>query len=168
MSVDRSGLKSPDRWLHWLDKTQWANTNRWHVTPNQCYENFTPDFKQLWFCASPIFLQIETLISKWNVKFIFIWKEDIEYSSSFLLSLNKTLLMLSLVQEWLDIRNVTLVAYFLDTLSSLSSRISFAWQYSRLQSSLLLVQLLCNCINSELNLKLNILIFWCFFLICRL
>lgn len=29
-----NALKSSGRWLHWPDKTQWANTSRWHDTPN--------------------------------------------------------------------------------------------------------------------------------------
>lgn len=35
-------------------------------------EKFTLDFKQLWFCDSPP--DFETLMSKWNTKFAFIWK----------------------------------------------------------------------------------------------
>ncbi len=41
-----------------LQKTQWANTSRWHAAQiiTDC-GNFTLDFKQHGFCASPLFLQ---------------------------------------------------------------------------------------------------------------
>ncbi len=65
--------------------------------------NFTLDFKQLWFCASLLFLQ--TLISKWKTKFTFTWKEDFGPLSNspviFLLSPGKMLLTLFLFQKWL-------------------------------------------------------------------
>ncbi len=45
-----------------LDKTQWTNTSSRHGTqiiPD--FRNFTLDFKQLGFCASPVFLQTPDL-----------------------------------------------------------------------------------------------------------
>lgn len=79
--------------------------------------NFTLDFNYPWFRASPLFLHT---LAKWNAKFSFIWKEDSGPLSNspvlFLLSSSKTLLMSSLVQESLDIRNATDVAPFLKTL----------------------------------------------------
>ncbi len=48
-----SALKCPGRWLRWLQKTQWANTSRWH---HHWLWNFTLDFKQHGYCASPLFL----------------------------------------------------------------------------------------------------------------
>ncbi len=42
-----------------LDKTQWINTSRHHGTPNH-----------------PWLQKLQTLISKWNAKCNFIWKED--------------------------------------------------------------------------------------------
>ncbi len=69
------------------------------------FRNVTLDFKQLGFCASPLFLQ--TLISKWKAKctFTFIWKEDFGPLSNspviFLLSPVKMLLTMFLFQKWL-------------------------------------------------------------------
>ncbi len=67
------------------------------------FRNFTLDFKQLGFCASPLFLQ--TWIYKWNSKFNFIWKEDFGSLSNspiiFLLSPGKMLLAMFLFQKWL-------------------------------------------------------------------
>ncbi len=67
------------------------------------FGNFTLDLKQHGFCASPVFLQ--TLISKFNAKCTFIWKEDFGQLSNspvlFLLSPGKMLLTLFLFQKWL-------------------------------------------------------------------
>ncbi len=104
--------------------------------------NFTLDFKQLGFCASPVFLQ--TLISKWNAKFTFIWKEDFGPLSNspvlFLHSPGKMLLTLSLVQKWLgspfpeDVWAWWLLMHWLQLQSTPcealpSVWIGFAWQY---------------------------------------
>ncbi len=60
-----------------------------------------------------------TLVSKWNTKLALIWKENFGPLSNspvlLLLSPDKTPLMLSVVQEWLNKRNTTTVAKFLDT-----------------------------------------------------
>ena len=70
-------------------------------------------------CLSTLPPDSGTLISKWNAKFTFISKEDFGPLSNspalFLLSPGNTLVTLSLVQEWLDTRNVTVVAHVLDT-----------------------------------------------------
>ncbi len=45
-----------------LDKSQWTNTRRHHGTANHHWlRNFILDFKQLGFCASPLFLQTPDL-----------------------------------------------------------------------------------------------------------
>ncbi len=60
-----------------------------------------------------------TLVSKWNTKLALIWKEDFGPLGNspvlLLLSPGKTPLTLSVVQEWLNKRNTTTVAKFLDT-----------------------------------------------------
>ncbi len=108
--------------------------------------NFTLDFKQHGFCASPLFLQTLGLISKWNAKFSFIWKEDFGPMSNnpvlFLHSPGKTLLTLSLVQKWLgspfpeDVWTWWPLMHWLQLQSTpcealTSVWISFAWQYSQ-------------------------------------
>ncbi len=70
---------------------------------NDC-GNFILDFKQHGFCASPLLPPDSgTLISKWNVTFTFIWKEDFGPLSNspiiFLLSPGKMLLMMFLFQK---------------------------------------------------------------------
>ncbi len=60
-----------------------------------------------------------TLVSKWNTKLALIWKEDFGPLGNspvlLLLSPGKTPLTSSVVQEWLNKRNTTTVAKFLDT-----------------------------------------------------
>ncbi len=75
---------------------------------------------QLGLWASPPFLQtLGTLVSKWNTKLALIWKGDFGPLGNspvlLLLSPGKTPLTLSVVQEWLNKRNTTTVAKFLDT-----------------------------------------------------
>ncbi len=83
--------------------------------------NLTLDFMQLGLWASPPFLQslLESFVSKWNTKLALIWKEDFGPLGNspvlLLLSPGKTPLTLSVVQEWLNKRNTTTVAKFLDT-----------------------------------------------------
>ncbi len=108
------------------------------------FGNFALNFKQLGFCASPLFLQ--ALISKWNAKFTFIWKEDIGPLSNspviFLLSPGKMLLTMFLFQKWLgstfpeDVWAWWLLMHSLQLQSTPcealpSVWISFAWQYSQ-------------------------------------
>ncbi len=103
------------------------------------FRNFTLDLKQLGFCASPVFLQ--TLISKWNAKFI--WKDVFGPLSNspvlFLLSPGKMLLTLFLFQKWLgspfpeDVWAWWLLMHWLQLQSTPCEAlwISFAWQYSQ-------------------------------------
>ncbi len=108
------------------------------------FGNFALNFKQLGFCASPLFLQ--ALISKWNAKFTFIWKEDIGPLSNspvlFLLSPGKMLLMMFLFQKWLGSSFPEDVGAWWLLMHSLQLQftpcealpsvwISFAWQYSQ-------------------------------------
>ncbi len=109
--------------------------------------NFTLDFKQHGFCASPLFLQtLVTWLPNGNAKFTFIWKEDFGPLSNspvlFLLSPGKMLLTMFLFQEWLGspfpedvwvwwllIHSLQLQFTPCEALPSVW--ISFAWQYSQ-------------------------------------
>ncbi len=79
--------------------------------------NLTLDFMQLGLWASPLFLQ--TLGPWFPNEIQNFWKEDFGPLGNspvlLLLSPGKTPLMLSVVQEWLNKRNTTTVAKFLDT-----------------------------------------------------
>ncbi len=105
--------------------------------------NFTLDFKQHGFCASPLFLQT---LGPWFPKITFIWKEDFGPLSNspviFLHSPGKMLLTLSLVQKWLgssfpeDVWAWWLLMHWLQLQSTPcealpSVWISFAWLYSQ-------------------------------------
>ncbi len=105
--------------------------------------NFTLDFKQHWFCASPLFLQtlgpwfpneMQNLLSS--------EKRTLDHWVIFLHSPGKTLLTLSLVQKWLgspfpdDVWAWWLLMHWLQLQSTpcealTSVWISFAWQYSQ-------------------------------------
>ncbi len=75
-----SALKFPGRWLRWLwtQKTQWTNTSRWHGSPNHHWLwKLHTGLQATWIlCLSTLPPDSGTLISKWNAKFTFIWKED--------------------------------------------------------------------------------------------
>ncbi len=90
--------------------------------------------------------RLQTLISKWNATFTFIWKEDFGPLSSspvlFLLSPGKMLLTMFLFQKWLgipfpeDVWAWWLLMHRLQLQSTPcealpSVWISFAWQYSQ-------------------------------------
>ncbi len=109
--------------------------------------NFTLDFKQHGFCASPhLFFQTLGPWFPMKCKISFIWKEDFGPLSNstviFLLSPGKMLLTLSLVQKWLgspfpeDVWAWWLLMHWLQLQSTPcealpSVWISFAWQYSQ-------------------------------------
>ncbi len=91
-----------------LDKTQWTNTSRRHGTPNHHWlQKLHTGLQAAWIlCLSTLPPDSGILISKWNAKFTFIWKEDFGPLSNscgvlFLHSPGKMLLTLSLVQKWL-------------------------------------------------------------------
>ncbi len=90
-----------------LQKIQWTNTSRWHGSPNHHWLwKLHTGLQATWIlCLSTLPPDSGTLISKWNAKFTFIWKEDFGPLSNspilFLHSPGKTLLTLSLVQKWL-------------------------------------------------------------------
>ncbi len=93
-----SALKFPGRWLRWL----WTSEN----TVDHWLWKLHTGLQATWIlCLSYLSPDSGTLISKWNAKFTFIWKEDFGPLSNspvlFLHSPGKTLLMLSLVQKWL-------------------------------------------------------------------
>ncbi len=104
-----------------LKKTQWTNTSRWHCTPNHHrLWKLNTGLHATWAMSfSTLPPDSRTLVSKWNTKLALIWKEDFGPLSNspvlLLLSPGKTPLMLSVVQEWLNKRNTTTVAKFLDT-----------------------------------------------------
>ncbi len=110
------------------------------------FGNFTLDFKQLGFCASPVFLQTPDLDFQMKSKIYFHLKEDFGPLSNspvlFLLSPGKMLLTLSLVQKWLgspfpeDVWAWWLLMHWLQLQSTPcealpSVWIGFAWQYSQ-------------------------------------
>ncbi len=132
--------------------------------------NFTLDFKQHGFCASPLFLQtlgpwfpneMQNLLSS--------EKRTLDHWVIFLHSPGKMLLMLSLVQKWLgspfpeDVWVWWLLMHWLQLQSTPcealpSVWISFAWQYfSSLQSSLLLVHLFLPKFFIPVNFAFNML-----------
>ncbi len=90
------------------------------------------DFKLLGFCPSPVFIQ--TLISKWNAKCTFIWKEDFGWLSNsrvlFLLSPGKMLLTMFLFQKWLGDSWCTPLQ-FTPCEALPSVWIGFVWEYSQ-------------------------------------
>ncbi len=61
-----------------LQKTQWTNTSRWHGSPNHhwLWKLHTELQAMLILWLSTLPPDSGTLISKWNTKCTFIWKED--------------------------------------------------------------------------------------------
>ncbi len=104
-----------------FQKTQWTNTSRWHCTPNHHrLWKLNTGLHATWAMSfSTLPPDSRTLVSKWNTKLALFWKEDFGPLGNspvlLLLSPGKTPLMLSVVQEWLNKRNTTTVAKFLDT-----------------------------------------------------
>ncbi len=104
-----------------FQKTQWTNTSRWHCTPNHHrLWKLNTGLHAAWAMSfSTLPPNSRTLVSKWNTKLALIWKEDFGPLGNspvlLLLSPGKTPLTLSVVQEWLNKRNTTTVAKFLDT-----------------------------------------------------
>ncbi len=105
--------------------------------------NFTLDFKQHGFCASPLFLQT---LGTWFPNEMQHWlsseKRTLDHWVLFLHSPGKTLLTLSLVQKWLgslfpeDVWAWWLLMHWLQLQSTpcealTSVWISFAWRYSQ-------------------------------------
>ncbi len=90
-----------------LQKTQWTNTSRWHGSPNHhwLWKLHTGLQATLILWLSTLPPDSGTLISKWNAKFTFIWKEEFGPLSNsqviFLLSPGKILLTMFLFQKWL-------------------------------------------------------------------
>ncbi len=126
-----------------LQKTQRTNTSWWHGTPNhhRLWKLHTV-LQATWIlCLSTLPPDSGTLISKWNAKFTFIWKEDFGPLSNspvlLLLSPGKILLMMFLFQKWLgssfpeDVWAWWLQLQFTPCEALPSVWISFAWQYSQ-------------------------------------
>ncbi len=131
-----------------LDKTQWTNTSRWHGSPNHHWLwKLHNGLQATWIlCLSSVPPDSGTLISKWNAKLTFIWKENFgplsNSSVPFLLSPGKMLLTMFLFQKWLggsfpeDVWAWWLLMHWLQLQftprKALSSVwIGFAWQYSQ-------------------------------------
>ncbi len=102
-------------------KTQWTNTSRWHGTPNHhwLWKLHTGPQATWILCLSSLPPDSGTLISKGNAKFTFIREHNFGPLSSspvlFVFSPGGTVLMLSVVQEWLDTRNATAETHVLHT-----------------------------------------------------
>ncbi len=105
----------------WFSKNTMTNTSRWHCTPNHHrLWKLNTGLHATWAMSfSTLPPDSRTLVSKWNTKLALIWKEDFGPLGNspvlLLLSPGKTPLTLSVVQEWLNKRNTTTVAKFLDT-----------------------------------------------------
>ncbi len=145
-----SGLKFSGRWLRWLCTSE--NTvdqhqqMTWQPKSSQTVEtshwtSSNMDSVPLHSSSRP-----QTLVSKWNAKFAFIWKESFGPLSNspviFLLSPGKMLLVMFLFQKWLgspfpeDVWAWWLLMNWLqlqftpcEALPSVW--IDFAWQYSQ-------------------------------------
>ncbi len=126
-----------------LQKTQWTNTSRWHGSPNhhRLWKRHT-GLQATWIlCLSTLPPDSGTLISKWNAKFTFIWKEDFGPLSNspvlLFLSPGKMLLTMFLFQKWLgspfpeDVWAWWLQLQFTPCEALPSVWIGFAWQYSQ-------------------------------------
>ncbi len=96
-----------------FQKTQWTNTSRWHCTQNHHrLWKLNTGLQATWAMSfSTLPSDSRTLVSKWNTKLALILKYDF---GPLLQSPGKTPLTSSVVQEWLNKRNTTTVAKFLD------------------------------------------------------
>ncbi len=104
-----STLKFPGRWLRWL----WTSENtvdQHQQMTGQPKSSLTVETSHwtssnMIVCLSTLPPDSGTLISKWNAKFTFIWKEDFGPLSNspviFLLSPGKIILTMFLFQKWL-------------------------------------------------------------------
>ncbi len=129
-----------------LQKTQRTNTSRWHGSPNHhwLWKLHTGLQATCILCLSILPPDSGSLISKWNAKFTFIWKEDFGPLSNspviFLLSPVKMHLTMFLFQKYLGspfLEDVWVWWLLMHSLQftpceALSSFwISFTWQYSQ-------------------------------------
>ncbi len=129
-------------------RKQWTNTSRCHGSPNHHWLwKLHTGLQATWIlCLSTLPPDSGTLISEWNAKCTFIWKEDFGPLSNspvlFLLSPGKMLLTMFLFQKWLgssfpeDVWAWWLLMHWLqlqftpcETFPSVW--FSFAWQYSQ-------------------------------------
>ncbi len=127
-------------------RKQWTNTSRWHGSPNHHWLWKLYTGRHATFCLSSLPPDSGTLISKWNAKCTFIWKEDFGPLSNspviFLLSPGWMLLTMFLFQKWLgspspeDVWAWWLLMHrlqfqFTPCEAFPSVWIGFAWQYSQ-------------------------------------
>ncbi len=152
-----------------LQKTQWTNTSRCHGNHHWLCK-LHAGLQATWIlCLFTLPPDSGTLISKWNAKFTFIWKEDFGPLSNspvlFLLSPGKMLLTMFLFQKWLgspfpeDVWAWWLLMHWLhfqftpcEALPSVW--IGFAWEYSQ---SLLLVHIFLPNFFLPVNFAFNML-----------
>ncbi len=131
---------------------------------NDC-GNFTLDFKQHGFCASPLFLQT---LGPWfpneTQNLLSSEKRTLDHWVIFLHSPGKTLLTLSLVQKWLcspfpeDVWAWWLLMHWLQLQSTLCDLNQLCLTvFSSLRSSLLLVHLFLNKFFLPVNFAFNML-----------
>ncbi len=60
-----------------FQRTQWANTSRWHCIPNHRLWKLNTELQATWAMSfSTLPPDSRTLFSKWNTKLALIWKED--------------------------------------------------------------------------------------------
>ncbi len=145
-----SALKFPGRWLRWLWTSENTVDQHQQMTwqPKSSLTVETSHWTSSNMDSVPLHSssRLWDLVSKWNAKFTFIWKEDFGPLSNspvlFLHSPGKMLLTLSLVQKWLgspfpeDVWAWWLLMHWLQLQSTpcealTSVWISFAWQYSQ-------------------------------------
>ncbi len=100
-----SALKFPGRWLRWL----WTSENTVDQHQQMTWQpksSLTVETSH-WTSSNMDSVPLQSssrlwdLVSKWNAKFTFIWKEDFGPLSYFSPQPGKMLLTLSLVQKWL-------------------------------------------------------------------
>ncbi len=158
-----------------LDKTQWTNTSRRHGTPNHPWlPKLHTGLQASWIlCLSSLPpWRLQTLISKRNGKFTFIWKEDFGPLSNspvlVLLNPGKMLLTLSLVQKWLgspfpeDVWAWWLLMHWLQLQSTPCEALTSVYRlcltvFSSFRSSLLLVHLFLPNFFLQVNFAFNML-----------
>ncbi len=154
-----SALKCPGKWLRWLWTSENTVDQHQQMTwqPKSSLTVETSHWTSSNMDSVPLHSssRLWDLVSKWNAKFTFIWKEDFGPLSNspvlFLHSPGKTLLALSLVQKWLgspypeDVWAWWLLMHWLQLQSTPCEALPMnqlcLTVFSSLQSSLLLVHL---------------------------
>lgn len=121
--------------ISWLKSHYQHQQMTWYSRSWQTPEYFILGFKRPWIMwLSSLPPNFRSLISKLNKKFTFTLKEFVPLTNNSLLALDnssKMQLTLSLVQEWLDSRNVIVVAPFPMALDALTQvLVQSLWRFS--------------------------------------